>query len=183
MDRALNATDISKTSISHSYFLFRALDKVNLYNKYSPILLERWKDLLDLNVTTFPETFDNPRSECHGWSAVPLYEFIACILGIRPSEPGFRKVDIKPHIINLDWAEGIIPTLKGDIYVKWQKEPDSFFLDVCSPRNIKIRLILSSIELINPVLFINDRETPFRNLIELPGGEYHILLRKGADLG
>lgn len=182
MDKAINMADISKTSISHSYFLFRALDKVNLYNKYAPTLLNKWKSLLDLNVTTFPETFDNPRSECHGWSAVPLYEFTACILGIRPSEPGFKKVDIKPHPINLDWAEGTLPTVRGDIYVRWEKGSNSFSLNVCSPNNIKIRLILSSIGLINPILFINNIKSPFRNLIDLPGGKYQILLMKGADL-
>lgn len=182
IDRAINSAGISKASISYSYFLFRALDKVNLYNRYAPVLLDKWKKLLDLNVTTFPETFEDPRSECHGWSAVPLYESISCILGIRPGEPGFRRVDIKPHPIDLHWAQGTIPTWKGSITVRWEKDTDSILLNVSSPREMKIRLILSSMGLFKPALYINNREVTFRDLIELPGGDYQILLKEGADL-
>ncbi|MBC7319415.1 hypothetical protein H5T89_02120 [bacterium] len=181
IEKTLEDKSISRVSISHSYFLFRALDKTNLYNKYGPVLLNRWKDLLDMNVTTFPETFENPRSECHGWSAVPLYEFIASILGIRPSEPGFRKVDIKPHPINLNWAEGVIPTVKGDIGVRWERDDNSILINICSPKEVKIRLILSALDIPNPILLVNERETSFGNLIELPGGDYKILVKKGMN--
>ncbi|MCX7795096.1 MAG: family 78 glycoside hydrolase catalytic domain [bacterium] len=181
IEKAIENRDISRVSISHSYFLFRALDKTGLYNKYGPVLLNRWKELLDMNITTFPETFENPRSECHGWSAVPIYEFMASILGIRPSEPGFRKVDIKPHPINLDWAEGIVPTLRGDINIRWEKGGDSMLINLYSPKGMKIRLILSALDIFSPILFINEKEVSFRNLIELPGGKYRILVKKGMD--
>lgn len=181
IEKVIEDKSISEVSIAHSYFLFRALDKTNLYNKYGPILLNRWKKLLDMNVTTFPETFENPRSECHGWSAVPIYESIASILGIRPAEPGFRKIDIKPHPIDLDWAEGMIPTLRGDINVRWEKDRDLMLINIRSPIEMKIRLILSALDIPNPTLVINKKETPFINLIELPGGNYEIFVKKGTD--
>lgn len=181
IERAIEDKSISKVSIAHSYFLFRALDKINLYNKYAPAILSRWENLLSMNVTTFPETFENPRSECHGWSAVPIYEFMASILGIRPSEPGFRKIDIKPHPINLDWAEGTIPTLKGDINIRWEKDGNSMLINLYSPKEVKIRLILSALDIPSPTLIINGKETQFRNLVELPGGNYEILAKKGID--
>lgn len=181
LKNALSREDISKVSISYSFFLFRALDKTGLYNRYAPFILDMWKNLLAFNVTTFPEVFKNPRSECHGWSAVPIYEFVASILGIRPSEPGFRKVDIKPHPLNLEWAEGVIPTVRGDISLRWERDSSSFIIYVSSRKDIKLRLILSSIELHNPVIFINDSETTFRIPLELPGGDYKIVLKEGAD--
>lgn len=181
IENSILRENISKASISYSFFLFRALDKAGLYNKYAPTILDKWERLLDLNVTTFPETFEDPRSECHGWSAVPIYEFTSSILGIRPSEPGFRKVDIKPHTIDLEWTEGLIPTIKGDISLRWEKNADSIFFYISTPKDIRVRLIFSSLELANPTIVINGEKTHFRIPLELKGGNYKIILREGAD--
>lgn len=181
IENSITRDDISKVSISHSFFLFRALDKVGLYNKYAPLILDRWKRLLDLNVTTFPETFENPRSECHGWSAVPIYEFVSSVLGIRPGEPGFRRVDIKPHTIDLEWAEGTIPTVKGDVGLRWERGADSVVFYISTPKDVRVRLIFSSIELTNPKMTINGKVFPFRIPLELSGGRYEVILKRGVD--
>lgn len=34
-----------------------------------------WQEFIDLRCTTFPEAPYDPRSDCHGWSALPLYVF------------------------------------------------------------------------------------------------------------
>lgn len=57
------------------------------------------------------------RSHCHGWSAGPAHLLPAHILGVTPSAPGFRTVDIRPALDDLAWAEGTIPTPQGDIEV------------------------------------------------------------------
>ena len=60
--------------------------------------------------TTSVEAESGERSECHAWGAIALYELPAITLGIRPAEPGFKKVklDIVPGY--LDWAKGeVIP--------------------------------------------------------------------------
>ncbi|MBQ9771209.1 MAG: hypothetical protein IJW23_05220 [Lentisphaeria bacterium] len=31
--------------------------------------LDRWRALSSEGLTTFPEEFDNPRSDCHAWSS------------------------------------------------------------------------------------------------------------------
>ena len=38
-------------------------------------LWQDWQDFIDLHCTTFPETPFDPRSDCHAWSALPLWEF------------------------------------------------------------------------------------------------------------
>ena len=42
---------------------------------YTEPLWQTWQDFIDLHCTTFPETPYDPRSDCHGWSALPLWEF------------------------------------------------------------------------------------------------------------
>lgn len=45
-------------------------------------------------------------SLCHGWSGGPAAWCIGHVLGIRPLEPGCRKIEVRPFLGDLDWAEG-----------------------------------------------------------------------------
>ncbi len=71
---------------------------------------------------TFAEHFmyDYNTSFCHGWGAGPVTLLPAQILGIRPTAPGFREIEISPQSGGLRWAEGTVPTQSGDIHVKWE---------------------------------------------------------------
>ncbi len=57
------------------------------------------------------------RSHCHGWSAGPAHLLPAHILGVTPSSPGYRTVDLRPALGDLTAAEGVVPTPHGDIRV------------------------------------------------------------------
>jgi hypothetical protein len=57
------------------------------------------------------------RSHCHGWSAGPANHLSAHILGVMPTSPGYRTVDIRPALGDLAWAEGVVPTPHGEIHV------------------------------------------------------------------
>ncbi|MCW5547333.1 MAG: hypothetical protein KIT44_00040 [Opitutaceae bacterium] len=60
------------------------------------------------------------RSHCHGWSAGPAHLLPAHILGLTPTSPGYRTVDLRPALGDLSAAEGIVPTPQGDIRIKLQ---------------------------------------------------------------
>ena len=51
-------------------------------------------------------------SFCHGWASGPTAWMSQHVLGIEPLEPGCRKVSVKPHLGNLEWAEGTCPTIR-----------------------------------------------------------------------
>ncbi|MFO7636152.1 MAG: alpha-L-rhamnosidase C-terminal domain-containing protein [Clostridia bacterium] len=86
--------------------------------------------MLRHGATTFWEKLDlkhpdivlnNPLvSRCHGWSGGPAALFPEYILGVRPMEPGFKRVRIAPDLGGLPWAEGSVPTPMGDIHVRLQ---------------------------------------------------------------
>ncbi|MCC6416073.1 MAG: family 78 glycoside hydrolase catalytic domain [Opitutaceae bacterium] len=57
------------------------------------------------------------RSHCHGWSAGPAFLLPVHILGIAPTSPGYRTVDLRPTLGDLAWAHGVAPTPHGDIRV------------------------------------------------------------------
>ncbi|WP_080905464.1 alpha-L-rhamnosidase C-terminal domain-containing protein [Parabacteroides sp. Marseille-P3160] len=63
-------------------------------------------------------------SFCHGWASGPTSWLSRYVLGIRPLEPGFKKVEIRPHLGKLEWAEGTFPTPYGVIKVRHERQAD-----------------------------------------------------------
>ncbi len=124
-------------SFSMGYFMNRTYEMLELYNEIYNNFSGYFK-MMDLHCTTWCENPDSPRSECHGWSATPLYEFPTIILGVKPTNAGFTKVQISPHIGELTYAKGKVPTPHGDIFVEWHKQGNKIQLDYKAPKEIII---------------------------------------------
>lgn len=63
-------------------------------------------------------------SLCHGWSSGPAPWLTRYVLGVTPATPGFAEVNFDPFLGDLDWAEGTVPTPRGAIRVRVEKNPD-----------------------------------------------------------
>ncbi len=63
-------------------------------------------------------------SLCHGWASGPTAWLAEHVLGIQVIEPGCRAIRVRPHLADLDWAEGTFPTPHGLVRVRHQKGPD-----------------------------------------------------------
>ena len=62
-------------------------------------------------------------SLCHGWSCGPAAWCIRHILGIRPLTPGCTRVEVKPFLGDLDWAEGSMALPNGrSVKVRVEKD-------------------------------------------------------------
>jgi len=57
-------------------------------------------------------------SLCHGWAAGPTAWLSEHVLGVTPTEPGFRCVQINPCLGDLAWARGAVPTPFGPVMVE-----------------------------------------------------------------
>ena len=78
-------------------------------------------------------------SFCHGWASGPTAWMSQHVLGIEPLEPGCRKVSVKPHLGNLEWAEGTCPTPLGNIYVKHVRQADGSVKSIIkAPKGVKV---------------------------------------------
>ncbi len=78
-------------------------------------------------------------SLCHGWASGPTAWLSEYVLGVKPIEPGCKKVLIKPNLGDLDWAEGTFPTPWGLIKIRHQKDANGKVAsEVTGPKEVEI---------------------------------------------
>ena len=79
-------------------------------------------------------------SLCHGWSGGPAAWCIHHVLGIRPLGVGCRKVEVRPFLGDLAWAEGAMALPDGrSVRVRAEKKPDgSLSVKVDAPDGIEV---------------------------------------------
>ena len=145
MDRTFDGhVPVGVCSFSMNHYMFRALELAGRYKEYAPKQLAGWETMLDWHCTTWCENPDSPRSECHGWSSAPTYEFSAMVLGVYPTDNGYRSVRIRPVVdcFDLTWAKGTVPTPHGVISVAWEIKDGVFDLDVTLPEGADMNCVV-----------------------------------------
>ena len=131
----------TKCTFAYAYFWFRALERVGLYAE-SETMLNRLRALPELNCTTIPETPDAPRSECHAWGAVAIYEFAAVVLGVRTVSAADKSLRIAPRIDGRTHASGTVFTGCGPVWVSWTVKKGVFTLTVKSSGEARKEIVL-----------------------------------------
>ncbi|MDD2797798.1 MAG: alpha-L-rhamnosidase N-terminal domain-containing protein [Bacteroidales bacterium] len=121
MTKILSDKSLIQTTIYFKFYLFEALLKSGKGNEYLS-LLDNWKNMMRNGLTTFAETDINPRSECHAWSASPVYHLLKIVAGIQPTKPGFNGIVIAPNMGMLNSIDAKMPCKDGVIMVKLTKD-------------------------------------------------------------
>jgi len=119
MEKVLSDKSLAQCTYYFRFYLAEAMGKAGIADKYVDHL-EPWRQMLDLGLTTFAEEPEPTRSDCHAWSASPLYYFLSMICGIKPNDAGFKSVRIEPNPGQLKWIEATMPHVQGDIKVSLQ---------------------------------------------------------------
>ena len=96
-----------------------------------------WGQCADTGTTTLYEfvihffgehCLDDSASLCHAFGTIPVAFFHDTVLGVKALQPGFAAFSFQPRLLDLDFAEGRIPTPNGPIHVKLTK--DSAFIRI-----------------------------------------------------
>ena len=105
--------------------------------------LARYRPMLEENKANW-ESFNLGSGEVnHAWTAYPAYLALKYIAGIQPTSGGFATFDVRPQTGGLTFAEGTVPTVKGLITTRWEKNPDGrFSLSVTVPPNTRANIYL-----------------------------------------
>lgn len=128
------------------YFIFQAMKKTGQENEILKTIRKYWGEMIKTGTPTLWEAgihtpgkdaFGGTGSLCHGFASSPVDFFQTVILGVTPSKAGFREFSFKPFALDLESAEGAIPTPHGNIEVKWRKSGDRLLASLKVPENCK----------------------------------------------
>ena len=81
-------------------------------------------------------------SLCHGWASAVTPWLTEYILGIQVKEAGCRRLDIEPHLGDLQWVEGTFPTPYGEVFISHMKKENGMTETIVeAPKEVKIVLV------------------------------------------
>jgi hypothetical protein len=132
INKLLNDKDLAQCTLYFKFYLFEALEKVGQANQFTSSLIP-WKQMLDEGLTTFAEVPGNARSDCHAWSASPVYYFLSLVSGIKSDSPGFESIRIEPNLGSLKNIDATMPHKLGSIHIKLQKDKDHLRGEITLP--------------------------------------------------
>ena len=142
MRRALSDKTLVQCTYPLQFALFRALEKVGLYEETEK-QWELWKVLLGESLTTIPEVpGPQARSDCHAWGAQLLFEYPHRILGVYPDLPGYARIGVRPMGLYLGQAAGEVPTPMGMVSVRWTMRDGRFSMEAKWPAGVPARITL-----------------------------------------
>lgn len=137
-----------------NFFVLEAMAQMGHREAALQWIRQYWGGMLAEGATSFWEAYDLrwPKDQphlslqadntsgyrtslAHGWSAGPAAWLQEELLGIRPTAPGFRTVEIRPDLMGLAWARGAMPTPTGIIRIGLKKEAGGTTITLDLPRS------------------------------------------------
>jgi hypothetical protein len=131
--------DLHRATFYFRHYLFEAYAALGLQEKiYESMHL--WRKLVDLGLHTTVERDEQDRSDCHAWSAHPLYHAVVSIAGIKPEGFGSRRFSISPAIAVVPRASVSVVRPEGRISVEWETLGERVNLSVSVPLGLEATL-------------------------------------------
>jgi len=103
----------------------------NMLAKGSTITMEAWD-----------QTFKTNQDWNHAWGAAPAAVIPKRLVGVRPLEPGYRRILVDPQPGSLDRFDATVPTIRGPVQVVWRRSAEMAELSVTVPANCTAELRL-----------------------------------------
>ncbi len=127
LEKVMTEKFISDCQPYFKHFLFEALYKNGLRDKYTLTLAEEWKAPVRECSKGLVEGFIPPDDSfsfdhSHAWGGTPLYSVPKALTGIEIIEPGYKKISLSPSNLGLTEAKVEIPTPYGMIVCEITKD-------------------------------------------------------------
>ncbi len=161
----------------YNYYVISAMAKMGHRAESLDWIRQYWGGMIDEGATSFWEGYDPSwykedfhaslqadnstgyqASLAHGWSSGVTPWLMEQVLGIVPTGAGFSEVDIRPDLIDLQWARGGEPTPRGMLTVDIRKE-SGYKATIDLPPGTVARVSMPVSELGGSVLVNGTRQT------------------------
>ncbi|MGA1983388.1 MAG: alpha-L-rhamnosidase C-terminal domain-containing protein [Acidobacteriaceae bacterium] len=143
----------------YNYYVIRAMAETGHREQALKWIRQYWGGMVAEGATSFWEAYDpswyredfhsslqsDNRSGyfvslAHGWSSGPTAWMMEQVLGIQPTGAGFSTVNIRPDLVDLDWARGGEPTPHGLLKVDARKNGSAMAIAVDVPEGVVARV-------------------------------------------
>ncbi len=121
LQRVLSDKSLIPAQIYFRFYLVQALKKAGMGDLYLANM-QPWENMIAQGLTTFAETDQDARSDCHAWSASPSYDLLATVCGIEPADAGFKTVRIAPNLGRLPEVSASMPHPAGEVAVALRRK-------------------------------------------------------------
>jgi alpha-L-rhamnosidase len=147
----------------YNYYVIRAMAQTGHRKDALEWIRQYWGGMLEEGATSFWEGYDpswykedfhsslqaDNRSGyfvslAHGWSTGPTAWLMEEVLGIEPTGAGFSTVDIRPDLVDLEWARGAEPTPHGLLKVDAKRQAGGVAIAVDIPEGVVARVAVPS---------------------------------------
>ena len=109
-------------------------------------------------------------SSIHGGGCGVVWIITKCLLGVQPLEPGFAKCRIAPQPGRLTQAEGVFPSVRGNIAVSWRRDGKAMTLEASIPDGIETEIVLPCGNPLKARIMHNGRTVKSADAIRLERG-------------
>jgi len=111
----LRTAGAAETTLYFSYYKHLAMQSDDYLAELGP-----WKAMIEHGLTTFAETPEPARSDCHAWSAHPVLGFFQVVAGITSTSARWRTAKVAPRPGKLSRFKAEVVHPQGQISVHWQ---------------------------------------------------------------
>jgi len=124
-----------------------------------------WRHMVESGATITWEAWDQkykPNQDWnHAWGAAPANLLPRFVLGTQPLTPGWGRALIQPNLGALTWAQGRMPTPRGELSVSWKRDKN-FTLALTLPAGMTAKIELPALEGSSEVRVGGDRVEAYR---------------------
>ncbi len=110
-----------------STYPFEVLDLSGHGREVVDFIRNKWEPMLSTGTTWEHYTWNTIRawSSSHAWTAHPSYHFVNILAGVKQTKANWESIEFSPCFPeNIDFAEALVPSPRGDIKAGWKREED-----------------------------------------------------------
>lgn len=143
-------TGVVMANTFYGHFVGEALARHGRRDAALALIRRRFGPMIEAGSTTLWEATTPWASLCHGFSASPTWFLSRHILGVAPAAPGFAAIRVTPDLLDLDYAEGVVPAGEQTVKVSLARTdigfdavisvdgPKTVGLEVAAPRGLRM---------------------------------------------
>lgn len=175
-------------SVYGSQYLLEALYRAGADDHALGLMTTRgdrgWWNMIKVGSTVTLEAWDwkykNNLDWNHAWGAAPANIIPRYLMGIRPLQPGFEKVLVRPQPGGLKTASLKFPTVRGTVYAEFDNgDSGAFRLKVRIPHSVTARVEIPMKDNKSTKVMVNGKKAQGQAsgkyvAIELPAGQWEL---------